>query len=145
MKPSKMRAMIFVCFFWIGNEILRRMDLSKLKMDIWWKIVIFIFLVKNLLFVCNLMPWMIPGWRSWHPGKISKFPQMQVWKTWNFEIIKSRFFVKCQFSTSISPFDAEFHSLFRKNQKKIIALILEGFMNDFIFHIFLQFSRIFPL
>ena len=29
------------CFFWIDNEILRRMDLSKLKMDIWWKIVIF--------------------------------------------------------------------------------------------------------
>ena len=31
----------FFDFFWIDNEILRRMDLSKLKMDIWWKIVIF--------------------------------------------------------------------------------------------------------
>ena len=28
-------------FFWIDNEILRRMAISKLKMDIWWKIVIF--------------------------------------------------------------------------------------------------------
>ena len=31
----------FFDFFWIENEILRRMDLSKLKMDIWWKIMIF--------------------------------------------------------------------------------------------------------
>ena len=31
-----------------------------------------IFGLKNLLFVCNLMPWMVPGWRSWHPGKMSK-------------------------------------------------------------------------
>ena len=30
-----------ISFFWIDNEILRRMDLSKSKMDIWWKIVIF--------------------------------------------------------------------------------------------------------
>ena len=49
------------------------------------------------------------------------------------------FFIKCPFSNSISPFDAEFHSLYRKNIKKIIALILEGFrvserISFFIFH-----------
>ena len=30
---------------------------------------------------------------------------------------KSRFFIKCPFSTSNSPFDAEFYSLFRKKSK----------------------------
>ena len=42
-----------------------------------------IFGVKNLLFVCNLMPWMVPGWRSWHPGKCKKcqnFPKIYLWK-----------------------------------------------------------------
>ena len=49
------------------------------------------------------------------------------------------FFMKCPFSISISPFDAEFHSPYRKNIKKIIALILEGFMKNLIFTFFCLF------
>ena len=39
-------------FFWIvENEILRRMDLSKLKMDIWWKSVIFRYILGYKPFI----------------------------------------------------------------------------------------------
>ena len=59
-KPSKMRAMRFLIFFWIDNEILRRMAISKLKMDIWWKIVIFQHILGLKTFYSCVI-W-CPGW-----------------------------------------------------------------------------------
>ena len=75
-----------------------------------------------------------------HPGHQITHEQ----KVFNPKYVeKSRIFIKCPFEISNSPFDAEFHSLFKKKIKNIIALILEGFVLDLIFQIFVIFCLFF--